>query len=94
MPEAFRKFLNSKAAFRWNPEIQRGIFDMLECFFDLLVVRLRHKPTPVDMLNQVFALVCDLNCAWNLKNKGQRSEVFAPGKMFARNPENYGQVLR
>ena len=99
MPEAFRKLLNSGAVNRWNPEIQRGIYNMLEYFLDLLVVRLRHKPVPVAMLNQVFALACDLDCEWNNKNKNQHSEekhweeLFGSGEMFARCPENYGQVL-
>jgi ubiquitin carboxyl-terminal hydrolase 9/24 len=98
MPEAFRKLLNSGAVQRWNSEIQKGIYNMLELFIDLLVVRMKHKPVPVQMLNQVFSLACDLDCEWNCKNKGQQSEekhwedLFGPGEIFARSPENYDQV--
>ncbi len=99
MPEAFRKLLNSGAVQRWNSEIQKGIYNMLELFIDLLVVRMKHKPVPVHMLNQVFTLACDLDCEWNCKNKGQQSEekhwedLFGPGEIFARSPENFNQVL-
>ncbi|KAI9556016.1 hypothetical protein GHT06_018579 [Daphnia sinensis] len=97
MPEAFRKLLNSGAVQRWNSEIQKGIFNMLELFIDLLVVRMKHKPVPVQMLNQVFALACDLDCEWNCKNKSQHSEekhwedLFGQGEIFARSPENFNQ---
>jgi hypothetical protein len=86
MPEAFRKLLNSGAVRRWNPEIQKGIYNMLKLFFDLLVCQLRLKPVPVSMLNQVFTMACDLECEWNSKNKLQLSEdkhwedVFGHGK--------------
>ena len=92
MPEAFRKLLNSGAVRRWNPEIQKGIYNMLELFFDLLVCRLRHKPVPVSMLNQVFTMACDLECEWNSKNKLQLSEdkhwedLFGHGETCARCP--------
>ena len=100
MPEAFRKLLNSAAVRRWNPEIQRGIYNMLELFFDLLVCRLKHSPVPVSILNHVFAMACDLECEWNNKNKLQSSEVqkhwedlFGKGETFARCPENISQVI-
>ena len=99
MPEAFKKLLNSGAVRRWNPEIQRGIYNMLELFFDLLLSRLKHKPVPVLMLNQVFAMACDLECEWNNKNKLQTGEekhwedLFGPGETFARCPETFNQVL-
>lgn len=99
MPEAFRKLLNSGAVHRWNPEIQRGIYNMLELFIDLLAVRLKHNPVPIAMLNQVFALVCDLDCEWNCKNKAQSSEgkhwedLFGPGDIFARSPDEITLVI-
>ena len=74
------------------------MFQRLELFIDLLVVRLRHKPVPVSMLNQVFALACDLDCEWNNKNKSQLNEdkhwedVFGHDEMFAKCPDNYNQV--
>ena len=98
MPEAFRKLLNSGAVRRWNAEIQRGIYNMLELFIDLLVCSLRHRPVPVAMLNQVFSLACDLECEWNNKNKMQHSEekhwedLFGQGETFARCPDSPSQV--
>lgn len=74
MPEAFKKLLNSAAVQRWNFEIQKGILSMLELFIDLLVARLKHKPLPILMLNQIFATICDMDCEWNCKNKNQLSE--------------------
>lgn len=63
-------------------------------------MRLKHNPPPVAMLNQVFALVCDMDCEWNCKNKGQSSEskhwedLFGQGDIFARSPEDNGQVIK
>lgn len=73
---------------------------MLELFIDLLVVRMKHKPVPTQMLNQVFALTCDLDCEWNSKNKNQPSEekhwedLFGAGEIFARSPGNFNQVRK
>lgn len=98
MPEAFKKLLNSGAVQRWNAEIQKGIYNMLELFIDLLIVCLKQKPAPVDLLTNIFAVACDLDCEWNNKNRSQLSEehhwedIFGPGEVFARSPESLTKV--
>ena len=49
MPEAFRKLLTSNATSKWHSEIQEGIYNMLELFLDLVLVRLPNPPIPISM---------------------------------------------
>ena len=73
MPEAFRKLLTSNATSKWNSEIQEGIYNMLELFLDLILVRLTNPPIPVTMLT-TLALAFDVENDWNYKNRNQISQ--------------------
>lgn len=46
----------TKSVFSWPREIQCGIFEMIELFIDLVGIRLRYAPVPVQLLN-TLALV-------------------------------------
>ena len=70
MPEAFKKLLTSNATSKWHSEIQEGIYNMLELFLDLIIVRLPNAPVPVTMLN-TLALAFDVENDWNYKNRNQ-----------------------
>ncbi len=73
MPEAFRKLLTSNATSKWHTEIQEGIYNMLEFFIDLILVRLASSPVPLTMLN-TLALAFDVENDWNYKNRNQLSQ--------------------
>lgn len=57
MPEAFRKLMTSKAVHRWGAEIHEGIYNMLQLFIELVAVRLKYKPVPIELL-EVLGMVC------------------------------------
>ena len=71
MPEAFKKLLTSNATAKWHSEIQEGIFNMVELFIDMCLVRLPQEPLiPISVLN-TLALAFDVENDWNYKNRNQ-----------------------
>ena len=45
------QLLTSPAVHRWGPEIQEGIYDMVQLLVDLVAIRLQHEPIPLDLLH-------------------------------------------
>uniref|UniRef100_T1IKX5 ubiquitinyl hydrolase 1 n=1 Tax=Strigamia maritima TaxID=126957 RepID=T1IKX5_STRMM len=92
MPEAFKKLLTSAAVRRWGPEIQEGIYSMLELLVDVVVERLKCGPIPEMLLFNTFSLALDPECEWHIKNKSRRwsllhwEEVFGQGQYYASSP--------
>ena len=60
LPECTQKLLGSGAVRRWSPEIQEGVFVMLDLLTDLVIARLEKGSIP-DMLLRHYAVV---NMIW------------------------------
>ena len=43
---------------RWGPEIQEGIYDMLQLFVELTAVRLRYEPVHCGLLHILAMVGC------------------------------------
>ena len=50
------KLLTAGAVHRWGPEIQEGIYNMLQLLIDLVATRIKYSPVPIGLLN-VLSLV-------------------------------------
>ncbi|XP_076051171.1 ubiquitin carboxyl-terminal hydrolase 24-like isoform X2 [Oratosquilla oratoria] len=77
LPECFRKLLSSGAVRRWSPEVQEGVFTMLDLLTALVLARLKHPPIPENLLKNTYALALDSKCEWNQKNKHRSPEYNA-----------------
>ncbi|ELT87806.1 hypothetical protein CAPTEDRAFT_215537 [Capitella teleta] len=91
MPECFQKLMTSGAVLRWGREIQEGIYDMLQLLIDLVAIRLRHEPIPVELLG-VIALTFTPETEFHSKNKEKKpdkayfEDKFGSGQCYATSP--------
>ncbi|XP_041474973.1 ubiquitin carboxyl-terminal hydrolase 24-like isoform X2 [Lytechinus variegatus] len=91
MPEAFRKLLTSKAVHRWGAEIHEGIYNMLQLLIELVAVRLKHKPVPLELL-EVLAMAFNPETEFHYKNRAKKwdhifwEEKFGVNHTFAVSP--------
>ncbi|XP_068228806.1 LOW QUALITY PROTEIN: ubiquitin carboxyl-terminal hydrolase 24-like [Palaemon carinicauda] len=95
LPECFQKLLANGAVRRWGPEIQEGVFNMLDLLTNLVIVRLKHGPVPETLLKNIYALALDSECEWNQKNKHRPSD-FVGDKAYAESTsqlESYGWLI-
>ena len=72
LPEAFKKLLTSNATSKWQTNVQEGIYNMLELFIDLVLVRLPSPSVPTTLLT-TLALAFDVENEWNYKHRNQAS---------------------
>ncbi|XP_071953763.1 ubiquitin carboxyl-terminal hydrolase 24-like [Antedon mediterranea] len=91
MPEAFRKLMTSSAVQRWGPDIQEGIYSMLQLLVELIAVRLQHPPVPTAMLPSLL-LAFNLECEFHCKNRMKKAdrlhyeEIFGVNQTYAVSP--------
>ncbi|XP_033116308.1 ubiquitin carboxyl-terminal hydrolase 24-like [Anneissia japonica] len=91
MPEAFRKLMTSSAVQRWGPEIQDGIYNMLQLLVTLIATRLQHQPVPTAML-QSLLLAFNLETEFHIKNRMKKAdklhyeEIFGINQTYAISP--------
>lgn len=57
LPECFQKLLANGAVRRWGPEIQEGVFNLLDLLTNLVIARLKQGPIPEALLKNSYALV-------------------------------------
>ncbi|KAK7081025.1 Ubiquitin carboxyl-terminal hydrolase 24 [Halocaridina rubra] len=95
LPECFQKLLANGAVRRWGPEIQEGVFNMLDLLTNFVIIRLKHGPVPENLLKNTFSLALNSECEWNQKNKHRPSE-FVGDKIYAESTsqfESYGWLV-
>ncbi|CAL4091223.1 unnamed protein product, partial [Meganyctiphanes norvegica] len=95
LPECFHKLLSSGAVRRWGPDIQDGVFNMLDLLINFVIVRLKQGPVPENLLYQTFTAAMDSECEWNQKNKHRAAEFIGERNFTETNSqyEPYGWLM-
>ncbi|ROT66789.1 putative ubiquitin carboxyl-terminal hydrolase 24 [Penaeus vannamei] len=88
LPECFQKLLANGAVRRWGPEIQEGVFNLLDLLTNLVIARLKQGPIPEALLKNSYALAMDSECEWNQKNKHRPAE-FIGDTTYAESPSQF-----